>query len=136
MCRARGWETAGYRRADHPLQRTLVDEVAGVAGVASEDLRTAIDGCGVVTFAMTLERMAAAFARLPEIDGATRVLAAMRAHPDLIGGEGSLDTLLMSQKPGWVAKGGAEGLLVASHPTGQGLPSSARTATPGRSSPR
>ncbi len=118
VCQARGWETAEYRRADHPLQRVLVEEVAGIAGLASEDLATAIDGCGVVTFAMTLQQMAAAFARLPEIDGAARVLAAMRARPDLIGGDGSLDTLLMSQKPGWVAKGGAEGLLCGITPDG------------------
>ncbi len=65
--------------------------------------------------------MAAAFARLPEIDGAARVLAAMRARPELVGGEGSLDTLLMSQKPGWVAKGGAEGLLCGIAPDGTGF---------------
>ena len=121
VCQARGWDRAGYRRADHPLQRALVGEVAGIAGLASEDLATAIDGCGVVTFAMTLQQMAAAFARLPEIDGAARVLAAMRARPELVGGEGSLDTLLMSERPGWVAKGGAEGLLCGITPDGTGF---------------
>ena len=121
VCQARGWETAGYRRADHPLQRALVEEVAGIAGLASADLATAIDGCGVVTFAMTLQQMAAAFARLPEIDGAERALAAMRALPELVGGEGSLDTLLMSERPGWVAKGGAEGLLCGIAPDGTGF---------------
>ena len=45
----------------------------------------------------------------------------MRARPELVGGEGSLDTLLMSQKPGWVAKGGAEGLLCGIAPDGTGF---------------
>jgi L-asparaginase len=118
VCRARGWETAGYRLADHPLQQQLLDEVAGAAEVT--DMATAVDGCGVVTFALSLERMAASFARLGQLDGADRILAAMRAHPELVGGEGSLDTDLMRRQPGWVAKGGAEGLVCALAPDGTG----------------
>jgi L-asparaginase II len=37
----------------------------------------------------------------------------MRAHPDLIRGPAATDTRLMKALPGWVAKGGAEGLLCA-----------------------
>ena len=35
----------------------------------------------------------------------------MRAHPELIGGEGATDTTLMRTLDGWIAKGGAEGLM-------------------------
>ena len=45
----------------------------------------------------------------------------MRAYPELIRGQGALDTTLMQRKPGWTAKGGAEGLLCASSPDGLGL---------------
>jgi len=45
----------------------------------------------------------------------------MRVHPELIGGEGSLDTQLMQSHPGWLAKGGAEGLLCAAGPDGTGV---------------
>src|SRR5205823_11405947 len=51
------------------------------------------------------------FARLPELEGGSAVTAAMRARPELIGGELSLDTRLMRARPGWIAKGGAEGLF-------------------------
>ena len=118
VCRARGWEPAGYRLAEHPLQKALHAEVAEATEVT--DIPTAVDGCGVVTFALSLERMAASFSRLPELDGASRILAAMRAHPELVGGEGSLDTDLMRRQPGWIAKGGAEGLLCAVAPDGTG----------------
>jgi L-asparaginase II len=37
----------------------------------------------------------------------------MRAFPDLIRGERAADTMLMRTLPGWVAKGGAEGLMCA-----------------------
>jgi L-asparaginase II len=118
VCRARGWETAGYRLPDHPLQQELLREVAGAAGM---EPATATDGCGVVTFAFPLERIATAFARLGELDGGARVLDAMRAHPQLIGGASSLDTRLMRSLPGWVAKGGAEGLLCGITADGAGF---------------
>jgi L-asparaginase II len=121
LCHARAWQTEGYRLPDHPLQRELLDEVAAAAAVAPDGVLLAVDGCGVTTFALPLERMASSFARLPSLDGAERVLAAMRAHPELVGGEGSLDTALMRALPGWVAKGGAEGLFCAVSPEGLGL---------------
>jgi L-asparaginase II len=45
----------------------------------------------------------------------------MRAHPELIRGPKGLDTNLMQTLPGWIAKGGAEGLLCAAGPDGIGL---------------
>src|SRR5581483_4009409 len=74
---------------------------------------TATDGCGVVTFAYPLERMAYAFARLPRLPHGDRVTAAMRARPDLVGGPDGADFHLMQLASGWHAKGGAEGLLCA-----------------------
>jgi L-asparaginase II len=120
-CHARGWPTPGYRLPEHQLQRELLEEIAGAAGLAAPDVPTAVDGCGVVTFALSLEHMAASFAWLAAREGADRILAAMRTHPELVGGEGSLDTDVMRRLPGWVAKGGAEGLLCAVSPDGTGF---------------
>ena len=64
--------------------------------------------------------MARSFARLGNLEGADRILAAMRARPELVGGDGSLDTDLMRRQHGWTAKGGAEGLLCAVTPDGTG----------------
>jgi L-asparaginase II len=113
-CRANGWPVEGYRHADHPLQRLLRDEVAAATDLEPEEVATGIDGCGVVAFAVPLERAALAYSRLEELDGGARVAAAMRAHPELVGGEGATDTVFMQAHPGIVAKGGAEGLLCAS----------------------
>jgi len=121
VCRARGWAIPGYRLREHPLQQVLLAEVAAAATLPTSKIPTAVDGCGVVTFALSLQRMAAAFAGLATLEGADRVLAAMPAHPQLIGGDGSLDTDLMRARPGWVAKGGAEGLLCAVSPDGTGV---------------
>lgn len=121
LCRARGWESAGYSRAGHPCQRTMLEEVAAAAEVPPAALPTAVDGCGVPTFALSLERMAHAFSRLEGLEGGDRVAAAMRAHPELVRGPGSADTILMRTLDGWIAKAGAEGLLCAASRDGVGI---------------
>jgi L-asparaginase II len=121
LCRAHGWDSRGYRLADHPCQRAMLAEVARASDLYEDELETAIDGCGVVTFALPLERMALAFARLERLDGGDRVAAAMRAHPALIRGPDGVDTNVMRAHEGWVAKGGAEGLMCAAGPRALGV---------------
>jgi L-asparaginase II len=113
LCRRRGWPTAGYRLAEHPCQEAMLAEVATAAEVEPSSISTAVDGCGVPTFVLSLERMAHAFSRLESLNGGARAADAMRAHPELIRGAGAADTELMRLGQGWVAKGGAEGLLCA-----------------------
>jgi L-asparaginase II len=86
---------------------------AEAAEVDEDDIQTGVDGCGVVTFALPLERMALAFSRFELLDGGERIAAAMREYPELIRGPSATDTRLMQSLPGWIAKGGAEGLLCA-----------------------
>jgi L-asparaginase II len=121
LCRARGWPTEGYHRLDHPCQQAILADVAAAAEVDPRTVPTAVDGCGVPAFALTLERMAHAFSRLERLEGGDRVLAAMRALPELIRGPLAADTILMRALPGWIAKGGAEGLLCAASPEGLGI---------------
>jgi L-asparaginase II len=121
LCRANGWPLEGYRLPDHPVQHACRDAHAEAADVDPAELHTATDGCGVVTFALPLERMAHAFARFEQLAGATRVADAMRAHPDLVGGPDGVDFELMRSTPGWFAKGGAEGLLCGASPDGLGI---------------
>ena len=118
LCRARGWRSDGYRLEGHRVQREMLAIHSEAAEVAEDELPTAVDGCGVVTFALPLERMAHAFSRLAGLDAGDRVAAAMRAQPNLIRGPRASDTRLMKALPGWIAKGGAEGLLCAA---GDGL---------------
>lgn len=121
LCRTMGWPTPGYRLSEHSCQAAMLTEVADAAEVEPEKIPTAIDGCGVVTYALTLERMAHAFARIARLEGGLRVAQAMRAHPELIRGPGAADTELMRLGRGWVAKGGAEGLLCGASGEGLGL---------------
>jgi L-asparaginase II len=120
LCRARGWATEGYRLPGHPLQqeiRALVTELVG------REPSSAIDGCGVPTYALSLTEMAHLFSGLArgEPVGAATATAAMTAQPQLVGGPRAVDTLVMRALPGAVAKRGAEGLLCAGLPDGTGV---------------
>jgi L-asparaginase II len=121
LCRTRGWPVEGYRLPDHPCQQALLAEVAAAAEVEPGSMPTAADGCGIVTFGLPLERMAHAFSRLVELEGGARAGSAMRVHPDLIRGPLGADSVFMRTQAGWVAKGGAEGLLCAAGPDGLGV---------------
>lgn len=119
LCVARDWPTLGYRLAGHPCQAAMLDAVVEAAEV--RPVSTAVDGCGVQTFALPLARAAHAFTRLGSLDGGERVVRAMRAHPDLLRGPVATDAVMIQALDGWVAKGGAEGLFCAASAEGLGL---------------
>jgi L-asparaginase II len=117
-CDARGWRKDGYHLPGHRMQRANQADVSAASGVPEDSMRSAVDGCGVVTWALPLDLIALMFSRLERTDEGARVAHAMRARPELVGGTGSVDTELMQRFPGLVAKGGAEGLLCAAGPDG------------------
>jgi len=121
LCHERGYATTGYRRASHPLQVELLATVAAAAEVDPASIRVAIDGCGVPTFALPLDGCAHAFARLPHLEGGSRVVAAIQAHPAMLRGAIAADAMFVSEVGGWVAKGGAEGLFCAGSRDGLGV---------------
>lgn len=116
QARHRGWETGGYQVAGHPVQRRVREVLAHYAGLAPDVLGEAVDGCGVVAFALPLSRMARAFAAFAVDEGAAprRIVRAMTAHPDMVAGHRRLCTEVMQAYPGRVlAKVGAEGVYGA-----------------------
>src|SRR5690349_18714326 len=58
-----GWTLAGYEREDHPVQNSVLDEIARWTDVPAPEIIQAVDGCGVVVFGLSLEAMARAYAR-------------------------------------------------------------------------
>ncbi|HLU26473.1 MAG TPA: asparaginase [Longimicrobiales bacterium] len=117
-----GWPRSGYHRADHPVQRRILAEVADWAGIPVEDLGVGVDGCGVPTVSMPLAALAGAFARFAAAaragDGGAAVIAdAMVRAPWYIGGTDRLCTELVDAAGGRIlAKIGAEGVYVAAIP--------------------
>jgi L-asparaginase II len=120
-----GWDPTAYWREDHPAQLAYRAVVARAFDVAPEKLKTAIDGCGLLTYAFPLREVARAYALLadPGAVGAkdsrsslapalTTVRDAMLANPEMVGGtRDRLDTSLMKALPERiVSKSGMEAL--------------------------
>lgn len=129
FAKASGWPIDGYWQPEHPVQRLALETISALSDVPVEELVTAIDGCGVVTFGLPLRGLATAFVRLadpsavadpPLRSALTRIRDAMMAHPELVGGDRRrIDTALMRAHPKRVvSKGGAEGVLAMGVPPG------------------
>ena len=106
-CVARGWPVEDYVDAAHPLQQAVI---AAVRELAAESVDTVVvDGCGAPALALTMRGLVRAFAAA----AASEVGAAMRRHPDLVGGTRRDVTRLMETIAGLTVKDGAEGVVVA-----------------------
>jgi L-asparaginase II len=118
-CVINGWSLDDYRDPQHPLQQSIQQEIESLAG--EPVAHVGVDGCGapvlslsVVGLARSLSRSMTADVDAPE----RRVLTAMAAHPEYVGGTRRDVTDLMRAVPGLVAKDGAEGVFVAALPNG------------------
>jgi L-asparaginase II len=111
-----GWHTYGYEREEHPVQRCCLEAVASWAGLPQSAILRAVDGCGAVVFALSLEGMARAYSRFARSAHAgqevpARIAHAMQTRPFLIGGTERFDSILIEETEGRViAKIGAEGV--------------------------
>jgi L-asparaginase II len=125
LSRLKGWDPAEYWTDGHPAQVAYRATVARAYDTPPNKLRTAIDGCGLATYAFPLREVARAFAMLadpaavPESDprsslapALTRIRDAMLANPEMIGGRHDrLDTSMMKAAPErLVSKSGMEAL--------------------------
>jgi L-asparaginase II len=119
QARHKGWPTQGYDRREHHVQRGILHEIALWTGVPCSQIVQAVDGCGVVVFGMTLERMARAYSRFAVAaargeEYPRRVVDAMSANPFLVGGTDRIDTAVIEESHGRVvSKVGAEGVHCA-----------------------
>ncbi|HYP01302.1 MAG TPA: asparaginase [Pyrinomonadaceae bacterium] len=132
-----GGATETYDQPTNPAQLAIARIVEKFSGVPLEDIAVGTDGCGVPVFGITVRAMALAYARLvappvefdaPTRDACAHIVAAMRAHPELVGGTRErLDTELMRSAAGVISKVGAEGVYTvgvepsARWPRGLGL---------------
>jgi L-asparaginase II len=108
-----------YLDPEHPVQKRIRARLEALADLPAGAARPAIDGCSAPTFAMPLSSLAFLYARLAAAAGpadapdpaARRAVAAMRGHPEMIGGTDRLCTALMrAGRHGLLAKIGAEGM--------------------------
>jgi L-asparaginase II len=120
-----GESTAGYVRADHPVQRRVRETLAAMCDRELSDAPGGVDGCGIPVIGIDLAGLATGMARLAAPDAlpaarrsaAQRVARAMTAQPHYVAGTDRLCTALIRSGGGrFVAKVGAEGVFTAAIP--------------------
>lgn len=115
VARALGASPQGYERPEHPVQQLIFEILRELSG--RSEIPYGIDGCSVPAVSLPLAEAAWLFVQLavPELappryrEGLARTFRAMRCYPELVAGEGAIDTVLMQTVPGLVAKRGADG---------------------------
>ena len=118
LARHLGKPVRNYLSPDHPVQKAILDVITRYTSTPERAILRGVDGCSAPTFALSLRQAALGYARLldprhgtpAERTAAGRVAAAMRSHPEMVGGTGRLCTVLMRQvQSSFIAKIGAEG---------------------------
>jgi len=121
-CAVNGWSRGDYLDPGHPLQVLVRESVEAAAG--EPVAHTGTDGCGAPLFALSLTGLARAFRACVLAAPGTperRVADAMRAHPEYVAGTRRIDTRLMREVPGVLAKMGAEAVQAVALPDGRAL---------------
>jgi L-asparaginase II len=118
-----GADLLTYEHSENPVQREILKVVSRFTGVPEEEIKLGVDGCAAPNFALPVAAMARSFARLvfpPEDfdeetrEACRRIVSAMISYPEMIGGSGRLDTLLMLEaNRQLISKIGADGVYVA-----------------------
>jgi len=112
-----GASIAGYAGVAHPVQQAVLTSLTRLSGVS--DPAWGIDGCAAPNFALPLTAFARALAQLAgrKTPGGARIVSAMMAYPELVGGTGRFCTIAMRAAAGKAAvKVGAEGVYAAMLP--------------------
>jgi len=130
-CRSKNWELKGYSSYDHPMQQKLRNILGRFFETDIHRAQWGIDGCGIPTYAITLEVLARAMARISDPSKLERDLGesvrtlngAIGAQPTFMGGTESFCSQVVAETEGRVfAKVGAEGVYGAWIPqSGMGL---------------
>lgn len=132
--RLMGSDATNYLAPENQIQKAARQALALCAGMTSEALFAGTDGCSAPTFALPLQNIAFAFAKLAEERGSKdlsdafgtglkQIYAAMTEQPEMVSGEGRNDLAFTKAGRGnWVCKIGAEavqciGVRTSSHGT-------------------
>jgi L-asparaginase II len=119
-CLLNGWPMENYFEYSHPLQEEIRSCLSQVLEIDADSLKWGIDGCGVPTYSMELNRLAVLYARIvnPDVLPApfrpyfALIKSAFLTFPHNIAGQDRIDTVIMEALPGKViSKIGGEAVL-------------------------
>ncbi len=116
-----GENPVGYIQPQHPVQMRVLEAMASLSNSDLSTTARGADGCGIPVVGMALSDFGLAMARMADPSGLgavreeaiARIINAMLAHPVMVAGRVSFDTLVMQALDGVAVKTGAEGVQIA-----------------------
>ncbi len=112
-----------YLDLENPVQKMILETVSIFTEIPFDEIKLGIDGCSAPNFAVPLDSMALAFAKLinppPRFsddlkNACERIVSAKIKYPEMVGGSDRLDTQIMQTLKGKIiCKVGAEGVWSA-----------------------
>ena len=115
LCKENNWDVSSYDEPTHPLQIEVKNKINKLCDVRDEYPITK-DGCGVPILSMPLRNMLQGFVNLFCNEKYQKIKNAYLENPYIIGGENRLDTEIIQNSKGLVAKVGAGGLCIVVNP--------------------
>lgn len=117
-CKHLGEDPAGYDKYEHNAQKRLRKILTETMKVDYSKVAYGTDGCGIPTYAVPLQSLAAGMSvfinskeATPRKQAAERIIHAMRTYPFYVSGSGSFNTDIIEKSQGRaIIKGGAEGV--------------------------
>lgn len=114
VAKALGVSPEHYEQREHPVQQLIFATIKDLTGLNA--IPYGIDGCSAPNFILPLEAAAKMWSTLAAPETAPKykealetIFRAMQAYPEMVAGEGEIDTVLMRAIPGLAAKRGAQG---------------------------
>lgn len=110
LCKINGWDIDTYYELEHPLQQKIKEKIYSMCEVSDSDgYPLTTDGCGVPIVSMPLENMLKGYYNLLSYE---RIVNSILSNPYIFGGEDRLDTEIIQNTKGLIAKVGAGGLCI------------------------
>lgn len=118
LCKENSWDIETYDKLENPLQQMVVKKISELCEINCTNSNNIYpypypitkDGCGVPILAMPLKNMLTGFINLFCDEKYSKIKNAYLENPYIIGGKNRLDTEIIQNSDGLVAKVGAGGL--------------------------
>ena len=100
-----------YYEACHPVQKSIINSVKDILRITEYDyFSLALDGCGVPTYCVSLQKIAASYKLLCKDERLCRVLTAVLNEPHMIAGSERIETDII-RNCHFFAKSGSGGIF-------------------------
>jgi len=124
-CNLKGIPFDEYTSFHHPFQKDIISIITQFAKVDLSRMAKGMDGCSLPVYGIPLKNMAVAYANLTNekfqngrfAKSQNYIISAMTMHPEMVAGEGKIDTELMKYfGDRLICKSGSEALICAGLP--------------------